>query len=99
MNDRADALTLVHHVERLVDVFQRHCESDELVNLDLVVKVLLNHIRQLRSTLAATKGRASPDSPGYELERAGRDFLAGASDANNRRLTPSLVATLERRTH
>jgi hypothetical protein len=47
MNDGSNALAFVHQIECLVDVFQRHGESDAFVNLDFVVHILVDHARQL----------------------------------------------------
>lgn len=45
MYDGPDALALMHKVESSIDVFQRHCIANELVDFDFAIHVLLNHSR------------------------------------------------------
>ena len=43
MDDRANALALVHEVECAVNVVERHRIGDELIDLDVAVQVLVDH--------------------------------------------------------
>jgi hypothetical protein len=45
VNYRSDALAIVHQVESLVDVFQRHRMGDEFIDLDVAIQVLIDHAR------------------------------------------------------
>src|SRR5688500_7707486 len=95
----ADRLAGVHQCERLVDAFQRQFMGDERIEVDFTAHRLLDHPRQLRATLDPTEGRPAPHPPGHQLEWPRADFLPGASDADDHRLAPALVAALQRRTH
>ena len=81
MDDRADALALVHEVEGVVDLFEPHGVRDHLVDLDLAFHVLLDHARQLSAALDAAEGGAHPLPAGDQLERARRDLAPGLKEA------------------
>ena len=55
--------------------------------------------RELRAALDAAEGRALPRAAGDELERPRVDLAPGTGDADDGRLTPALVATLQCRAH
>jgi hypothetical protein len=42
VDDGSNAFALVHQVEGLVDVFQRHRVGDEFVDLDLAFQILIS---------------------------------------------------------
>src|ERR1700722_12199384 len=92
-------LACMHHLESDVDLIQRQHFADHFVDLDLAVEVPIDVARQLRTAFDAAECRAAPDATGDQLEWAGRDFLTRAGDADDNRFAPSLVATLQRRTH
>jgi hypothetical protein len=45
VNHRADALAFMHELERLVDLFQPHGVSDEIVQLEISVHIAINIVR------------------------------------------------------
>src|SRR6185437_11052199 len=81
-----DHLAGMHHLEGIVD-------------LVLARQVPIHVARQLRTALDAAECRTAPYPAGYQLERAGRYFLARPSDADDNRFAPALVTTLERGAH
>src|SRR5690606_15247924 len=54
---------------------------------------------QFGATLDAAEGAAAPDATGDQLERTGADLLPRAGDADDHRLAPALVRTLQRGAH
>jgi hypothetical protein len=99
MYDRPDAFALMHEIKSPVDIFKRHRESDELVDLDVAFHILVDHTRQLRTSFATAERCASPNSTCHQLEGTSGDFLSGTGNAHDDRFTPALVATLKRRAH
>ncbi len=99
MDDGADALALVHQIERLVDLLQRHGVGDEVIEAELTLHVALHIARQFAATAYPAEGAAAPDPTGHQLERTGADLLAGAGHADDDRLAPAFVAALQRRAH
>lgn len=89
----------MHIVKGLVNTINVVVMCDELINLDLASKVVLNNTRKLGSALDTAKGTALPDTASNELERSSLDDFTGSSDTNNDRLTPAFVAGLEGRAH
>ncbi|KAH3663725.1 hypothetical protein OGAPHI_005127 [Ogataea philodendri] len=66
----------------------------------IITNTVVFHKRwHLGSTLDTTKGAASPDSTGDQLEWSGRDFLAGSSNTDDDGLSPSLVARFQSVSH
>src|SRR5579872_4333191 len=96
---RTNHLALVHEVKGLVDIAQRQDFGDHLVDTDLSLHVAIHVTGQLCASLHASERRSTPDATGDQLERACADFLAGAGNANDDRLSPALVAALERSAH
>src|ERR1700737_5366903 len=82
-DDRADRLALVHQIERIIDLLQRHDVRDQIIDVDLLVHVPVDNTRHLGAATAATECRAPPVASGDELEGSGLDFLACACDTNN----------------
>src|SRR6476660_8427020 len=99
MNHRADRLSLVHEVKRRIDVPQLESVSDEGIEFDLPSEVALHVARQLGSALYPAKRRPAPDASGYELEGACADLFARPGDADDDRLSPTLMTTLQRGAH
>src|SRR5262249_44828684 len=73
-DDAPDALALVHQLESLVDVGQRHGMRDHRVDFDLALHVPVDDFRHVGAPARAAKGRALPDAPGDQLEWAGCDL-------------------------
>ena len=89
----------MHQVEALVDLLQREGVGDHRVDLDLAVHVPVDDFRNIGPAPGAAKGGAAPAASGNKLERAGRDFLSGAGDADDDGLPPSLVRAFQRLAH
>src|SRR5277367_1769491 len=90
---------MVHQIEGVVDLRQRHGVGDQVVDIDLPVHVPVDDLRHVGPPLGAAEGRAPPDAAGDQLERAGGDFLPGAGDADDHALAPTLVAAFQRLAH
>src|SRR5471030_114841 len=99
MDDGTDALAFMHQVKRLVDIFQAHGVGDEGIQRDLAGRGHFHVAWQLGTTAHAAERRTAPDATGDQLERTGRDFLAGTGHTDDDRLAPTLVAALKCRTH
>src|SRR5262249_31660190 len=59
-----DALALVHQLESLVDVRQRHGVRDHRVDFDLALHVPVDDFWHVGAPARAAEGRALPDAPG-----------------------------------
>ena len=99
LDDGADRLARVHQVERLVDALERQLVRDQRVDLDLAVHVPVDDARHVGAAARAAERRALPDAAGDQLERARRDLLAGAGDADDDAHAPAAMAALERLAH
>src|SRR5215510_610368 len=95
-HDAADRLSLVHQVECVVDLLDRHHVGDERIDVDLLVPVPVDDPRDVAPALGAAERRAHPLTAGHQLERPGRDLLAGARDADDDRLAPAAMAAFQR---
>src|SRR3954465_7579464 len=98
-HNRADRLAGVHELERVVDLFQRHGVRDQIADVDLVVHVPVDDLRDVGAAARAAERGAPPDPSGDELERTRLDLLAGPGDADDRGDAPAPVAALERLAH
>src|SRR4029079_17875357 len=90
-DDRADRLALVHEVEGGVDLVERHGVGDQVVDVYLALHVPVDDLRHVRAPARATEGGALPDAARDELERTGRDLLAGFGHADDDALAPAAV--------
>lgn len=73
--------------------------SDELVDLEVAVEVVVYETRKLCATLDTAKGAAFPYATSDELEGTCGDFLAGGRDTDDDGFSPALVAGLEGGAH
>src|ERR1700760_2819867 len=80
---RADRFALVHEIERVVDLLQRHHVSDQVVDVDLAVHVPVDDLRHVGATPCAAERGALPNAAGHELERPGLDLLPGTGHSDN----------------
>src|SRR5258708_39793116 len=92
-------MSRVHQLEGIVDLIQWQHFGDHLIDLDLAVEVAVHVSRQLRAALDAPECRSAPAATGNQLERTSRYFLPCPCDADDNRFAPSLVTTLQRRSH
>src|SRR5690606_2054710 len=69
------------------------------VDTDLAVHVPVDDLGDIRPPARPAEGGAAPDPAGHQLERAGRDLLAGAGDADDDAFAPALVAAFQRLAH
>src|SRR6185437_7005656 len=96
---RPDRLPLVHQLERLVDSRQRQLVRDQAVDVDLAVHVPVDDARHVGAAARTAERGPAPDPPGDQLERTGLDLLPRPGQADDRRLAPAAVATLQRLAH
>src|SRR6185295_8144418 len=73
--------------------------GDQIVDIDLLVHVPIDDLRYVGATPGAAESGPLPDAAGHQLERPGRDLLAGARDTDDDRDAPALVAAFERLAH
>src|SRR5881409_3273537 len=92
LDDRPDAFSFVHQIERFIDSLQRKRVGDHGIDLDFAGQISFDVTGKLRTPLDTAKR-------GAELKRPRADLFSGCGDADDDRLSPPLVATLERRPH
>src|SRR5690606_18210710 len=90
-----DAFALVHQVEGVVDLVERHGVRDQVVDIDALVHVPVDDLRYVGTTTGATEGGAAPGTAGHQLEGARGNFLAGPGYTDDDTLSPALVCALE----
>src|SRR5579864_3697312 len=73
--DRANRLALVHQIEGVVDLLQRHHVRDQRIDLDLLVHVPVHDLRHIGSATRPAKRRPLPHPPRHQLERPRLDLL------------------------
>jgi hypothetical protein len=56
VNNTANAITLLHIVESLVNVCEWLPVSDKFINLQLALQVIIDQVRELAATLNSAKG-------------------------------------------
>src|SRR5947199_3440511 len=96
---RTDRLARVHELERVVDLFQRHGVRDQIVDVDLVLHVPVDDLRDVGTAARPSESGALPHPSGDELERTRLDLLSGPGDADDGGDAPAPVAALEGLTH
>lgn len=62
VHNTSDAVAGVHVVEGIVDLVQRLTVSDELIDLELSIQVILDEPGKLGPTLDASESTTAPDS-------------------------------------
>src|SRR5690606_2619138 len=92
-------LAAFHEVEAFVDAFERQRMRDQIVDVDLAFHVPVNDARNVGTTARAAEGATLPDTPGNQLEGAGRDLGTGFGHPDDDRLAPAAVAAFERLAH
>src|SRR5471032_2380775 len=80
-DDAADRLALVHQVEGVVDLLDGHHVGNERIDVDFLVHVPVDDLRDIAPSLGATEGGAHPAAAGHELEGTRGDLLARARHA------------------
>ena len=73
--------------------------GDELVDLELLSHDFLNELRDLSSTLPATKCCSFPFSSGDELEWSSGNFMTCSCNSNDAALSPASMSKLEGLSH
>src|ERR1700752_1235731 len=67
-DDASDGLSLVHELEALVDVLERQLVGDQVVDVDLLLHIPVDDLRDVGPAPGAAKGRALPNPAGHQLE-------------------------------
>lgn len=68
VDDAANAVACLHVAEGLVDACQRLAVSDELVDLELAIEVVLDEVGKLSAALDTAESATLPYTAGDELE-------------------------------
>jgi hypothetical protein len=89
----------MHEVEGVVDGLDIHRVGNERGQFDIAPHRVLYHSRQLGAALYPAKCRPLPGSPSHKLEWSGRDFLTGACNTNDHRLSPTPMGAFQRSPH
>src|ERR1700759_1150260 len=95
----ADRLALVHEVERLVDVGERHHMRDHRVDLDLALHVPVDNFRHVGAAPRAAERGPLPRPARNELKRARRNLGAGGRNPDDDRLSPTAMTGFQRLSH
>src|SRR5207245_3993923 len=98
-DDRPDAFSFVHQIERFIDSLQRQRVGDHGIDLDFAGQISFDVTGKLRTPFDTAKRGAAPNSSGDKLKRPRADLFSGCGAADDDRLSPPLVATLARRPH
>src|SRR3954464_2186372 len=98
-DDRPNRFAFVHQIETLVDLLELEDMGDHRIDLDLSVHVPVDNFGNVGAAARTAERRALPDAAGHQLERPGRDLLAGFRDPDNDRHAPAAMAGLERLAH
>jgi hypothetical protein len=69
VHNAANAITLLHVVERSSNISEWLSVSDELIDLELALHVVVNQIGELCTSFDAAKCTTLPDTSGDKLER------------------------------
>jgi hypothetical protein len=56
VHDTSDAISLLHILKRIIDVFKGLAVRDELVHLELALHVVVNQVGQLGAAFDSAKG-------------------------------------------
>src|SRR6185503_15818577 len=97
--DRADAVLVVHQLEGLVYLGQRHAMAEHAVDVELPVHPQLHEPGHLASALDAAEGGARDATAGDQEARDDLEYLAFARDADHRGEPPGLARRLDRLPH
>lgn len=68
VNDSTDTRSGVHIIEGLIKVVELSAVSDELIDLELALEVVIDQDRKLSAALDTTECRSSPDTTSDKLE-------------------------------
>src|SRR5262245_29919683 len=98
-HDAANRFSLMHEVESSIDVLELQSVGNHGVNLDTIVHVPVDNLRNIGSAPGAAECGAPPNPAGHQLERPRRDLLTCAGDPDDDGFAPTLVAGLERNAH
>src|SRR5882672_4250098 len=98
-DDAADRLALVHQVEGVVDLLDRHGVGDQRIDVDLAVHVPVDDLGHVAPSLGAAERRAQPVPASHELEGPRGDLLTGAGDADDHRFAPAAMTAFQRLAH
>ena len=88
-----DVNTLLHFIESVVSM------SHILIKGKLTKENLVDELGNILTRFPASESCAFPDAPSDELEGSSCELLAGSSDTDDSRLTPSTMGNLEGVTH
>src|SRR5206468_8564755 len=95
LDDRPDAFSLVHQIERFIDSFQRKAVSDHRVHFDFAGQISFDVTGKLRTPFDTAKRRAAPNSSGDELKRPRADLFSGGGDPDDDRFSPAFMTTFQ----
>src|SRR5262245_21280683 len=65
---RPDRFAFVHEVEGVVDLVERHCVGDQIVDIDFTLHVPVDDLGHVRAAARAAECGSAPDASGHELE-------------------------------
>src|SRR5260370_38003225 len=79
----SNRFAFVHQVKGVVDFFERHNVSDQIVDVDAAIHVPVDNFRNVATSARAAERGSFPGAAGHELERTRRDLLARAGDTDD----------------
>src|ERR1700730_5559337 len=89
---RADGFALVHEVESVIDLLERHDVRDQVVDVDFLVHIPVDELRHVGASACPAECRPLPHPPGHQLERTCLDLLPGARNTDDHRYPPAAMA-------
>jgi hypothetical protein len=72
VDNATNAVSLLHEVERGINLIQSLAVGDELIDLQLALQVVIYQVGKLAAAFDTTEGTALPDTAGNELECCSR---------------------------
>src|SRR6476646_2904687 len=89
----------MHQVEAAVDLVELQRVSDHRVDRNSAVHVPVDDLGHVGAALGAAERRAAPVAAGDQLERAGRNLLAGFGNTDDYAGAPATVTAFQGRAH
>ena len=100
LNDTTQAGTLVHRVDKFVDLIETiEVVGDILVDWQLTKHHFVDKLGHILSRFPSTEGCSLPLASSDELEWSGFTGLTGSGDSNDRRFTPTTMSSFQGISH
>ena len=68
LNDGANTLARMHQIKGLIDIFEGHFVSNQIINIDFAIHIPVDNARHIGATAGTAKGGSTPRATGNQLE-------------------------------